>query len=70
MITKYAGPAPPSGDGPHRYVILVFGQPAKFKAPAGLTDPGTAVALYDFPKYVQVRATASIVNVLSLTHLK
>jgi hypothetical protein len=53
VITKYAGPAPPNGDGPHRYVILVYSQPSGFKAPSGLTQPGTGVALYNFPQYVQ-----------------
>jgi len=30
----YAGPAPPSGTGPHRYTILLFQQPANFTAPS------------------------------------
>lgn len=30
----YAGPAPASGSGPHRYTILLYGQPDSFTAPS------------------------------------
>lgn len=30
----YAGPAPPSGSGPHRYTILLYAQPTSFTAPS------------------------------------
>lgn len=42
-IVEYAGPAPPSGDGPHRYVFLLFNQPSEFAAPEGLNNKNTPV---------------------------
>ncbi|KAL1409629.1 hypothetical protein Q8F55_003625 [Vanrija albida] len=42
-IVEYAGPAPPSGDGPHRYVFLLFNQPSDFAAPAGFNNTNTPV---------------------------
>jgi len=38
VITKYAGPAPPAGSGPHRYTILVYVQPPSFTAPPELSS--------------------------------
>ena len=35
-ITAYAGPAPPAGSGPHRYVVLAYVQPTEFAPPASL----------------------------------
>ncbi|KZP24857.1 PEBP-like protein [Athelia psychrophila] len=52
-ITAYAGPAPPSGSGPHRYVILLYSQPSSFTPPANLSTAGVAVSTYDFPAYVK-----------------
>jgi len=51
-ITNYAGPAPPAGSGPHRYVILLYTQPDSFTPPANLSTT-TGVAKFDFPQYVQ-----------------
>jgi len=51
VITDYAGPAPPVGSGPHRYVILIYTQPANFTPPANLSST-TPVGTYDFPAYV------------------
>jgi len=51
VITAYAGPAPPAGSGPHRYVILLYTQPDNFTAPANL-PPGSAVSVFDFLDYV------------------
>ncbi|KDQ59411.1 hypothetical protein JAAARDRAFT_126989 [Jaapia argillacea MUCL 33604] len=48
-ITDYAGPAPASGSGPHRYVIMLWNQPATFKSPAGTT---TGVGLFNLTDYV------------------
>ncbi|KAF9520103.1 hypothetical protein BS47DRAFT_1357811 [Hydnum rufescens UP504] len=31
-VIPYAGPAPPSGIGPHRYTVLLYAQPANFTA--------------------------------------
>ena len=47
-ITDYAGPAPPSGSGPHRYVVLAFEQPANFTPPAALSTAGTGVGRFEF----------------------
>jgi hypothetical protein len=33
-VVAYAGPAPPSGTGPHRYISLVYAQPSDFKVPS------------------------------------
>ncbi|KAF9264921.1 PEBP-like protein [Marasmius fiardii PR-910] len=38
-ITSYAGPGPSEGSGPHRYVIILYQQPAEFIAPADFRDP-------------------------------
>jgi len=51
-ITNYAGPAPPSGSGPHRYVILLYTQPDSFTPPANLSTT-TGVGKFNFPQYVQ-----------------
>jgi len=51
-VTAYAGPAPASGSGPHRYVILLYTQPSTFTPPANLSTAGVAVGTYDFPAYV------------------
>ncbi|KAL9933615.1 hypothetical protein V8E36_007273 [Tilletia maclaganii] len=40
-VTRYFGPAPPQGSGPHRYMHLVVAQPANFRAPAALSQPNT-----------------------------
>jgi hypothetical protein len=50
-ITQYAGPAPPAGSGPHRYVVLIYAQPPNFVAPAELSQPNTPVAVFDLAKY-------------------
>lgn len=46
-IQEYAGPAPPQGSGPHRYVIMAFAQPENFTAPEGLNEPGVAVGRFE-----------------------
>jgi len=52
-VTAYAGPAPPAGTGPHRYVILLYTQPDNFSPPANLSQVGAGVSVFDFPEYVQ-----------------
>lgn len=47
----YAGPAPPSGSGPHRYTILLYAQPASFKAPSS-PAPNSGVHLINLATYV------------------
>ncbi|KAK0525948.1 hypothetical protein OC834_002556 [Tilletia horrida] len=41
LVTRYFGPAPPAGSGPHRYMHLVLAQPADFRPPADLSQPNT-----------------------------
>jgi len=47
----YAGPAPASGSGPHRYTILLFQQPSNFTAPAS-PAPNSGVHEIDLATYV------------------
>jgi len=47
---KYAGPGPAAGSGPHRYIWLVYPQPANFTVPA-TPAKGGSVALFDLAKY-------------------
>ncbi|KAF5376533.1 hypothetical protein D9757_008288 [Collybiopsis confluens] len=51
-ITSYAGPAPPEGSGPHRYVVILMQQPASFSPPTDL-QPNAGVAKFDFNGYVK-----------------
>ncbi|CAD7067010.1 unnamed protein product [Tilletia caries] len=41
LVTRYFGPAPPAGSGPHRYMHLVVAQPSNFRAPSELSQPNT-----------------------------
>jgi len=52
-ITNYAGPAPPSGSGPHRYVILLLPQPSGFSPPANLSTPNTPVSTFFLTNYIE-----------------
>jgi hypothetical protein len=52
-ITAYAGPAPPSGSGPHRYTIVVYTQGANFAPPQNLSSLVPGVELFNFPDYVK-----------------
>jgi len=52
-VTPYAGPAPPSGTGPHRYVILLYTQPDSFSPPTNLSTANTSVSVFNFPAYVK-----------------
>ncbi|BEJ13955.1 hypothetical protein CspHIS471_0311290 [Cutaneotrichosporon sp. HIS471] len=36
-IRSYAGPGPAAGSGAHRYVLLMYREPAQFKAPEGFS---------------------------------
>jgi len=51
-ITQYAGPAPPAGTGPHRYVILIYLQPANFAAPTEFSKPNMGVSVFNLGDYV------------------
>ncbi|KAG8734437.1 hypothetical protein FRC10_011748, partial [Ceratobasidium sp. 414] len=50
-VVAYAGPNPPSGSGPHRYIWLAYAQPSNFTAPA-TPAPGSGVALFNLTQYV------------------
>ncbi|KAH9057646.1 hypothetical protein EDB87DRAFT_1629713 [Lactarius vividus] len=53
-VTDYAGPAPPEGSGPHRYVILLLPQPSTFSPPANLTQPNVGVSVFHLTDYISV----------------
>jgi len=50
-VVAYAGPAPPSGSGPHRYITLVYPQPDTF-TPPGTPAAGSGVALFNLTQYL------------------
>jgi phosphatidylethanolamine-binding protein len=52
-ITEYAGPAPPAGSGPHRYIIVIYAQGDNFTPPQDLSGPVPGVERFSFPDYVQ-----------------
>ncbi|KZT42102.1 PEBP-like protein, partial [Sistotremastrum suecicum HHB10207 ss-3] len=60
-ITDYASPFPAAGSGSHRYVILLYSQPASFTPPANLSTPGVPVSAYDFNSYVQTTGLGPLV---------
>ncbi|BGP12678.1 hypothetical protein JCM10213_008815 [Rhodosporidiobolus nylandii] len=48
-LTKYLGPAPPAGSGPHRYVFLVYKQPLDHTPELGVdAEERPSFALRDF----------------------
>lgn len=51
-VTDYAGPAPPEGSGPHRYVILLLPQPSTFSPPANLSQPNVGVSVFHLTDYI------------------
>jgi len=51
-ITSYAGPAPASGSGAHRYVILLYSQPSSFSPPSNMTQPGAGVGVFNLESFV------------------
>ena len=46
VVTDYFPPAPPVGTGVHRYVIMLFDQPASYSAPANLSTPNVGPDLF------------------------
>ncbi|ORX34585.1 phosphatidylethanolamine-binding protein [Kockovaella imperatae] len=60
-ITDYAGPAPPGGSGPHRYVFMVYYQPDSFQAPANLSTANTPVSTFFVSQYVQESGLGALV---------
>jgi len=61
QVTQYAGPAPPTGSGPHRYTIVIYSQPDTFTPPANLSSANVGVSTFDFPAYVQSTGLGPIV---------
>jgi len=51
-VTDYAGPAPPEGSGPHRYVILLLPQPSGFSPPSNLSGPNVPVSVFHLTDYI------------------
>lgn len=54
-LTAYRGPRPPAGDGPHRYTLLLFDQPANFTIPsefAAFVGPEAQRPFFNFTRFV------------------
>ncbi|KAJ3770991.1 phosphatidylethanolamine-binding protein [Lentinula raphanica] len=60
-ITSYAGPAPASGSGPHRYVVILYQQPASFSPPSDLSQPNLGVSKFDLNGYVKDSQLGAVV---------
>ncbi|KAF8876516.1 phosphatidylethanolamine-binding protein [Gymnopilus junonius] len=61
VITRYAGPAPAAGSGPHRYVVLLYAQPSTFKAPPAYSQSNIGVSTFDFNAYVQESGLGALI---------
>lgn len=51
-VTEYAGPAPASGSGAHRYVILLLPQGSDFTPPANLSTANVGVSVFNLEDYI------------------
>ncbi|THH07259.1 hypothetical protein EW146_g9374 [Bondarzewia mesenterica] len=51
-VTSYAGPAPASGSGTHRYVILLLPQSSNFSPPQNLSTAGVGVSVFNLEDYI------------------
>ncbi|KAE9406484.1 PEBP-like protein [Gymnopus androsaceus JB14] len=60
-ITSYAGPAPASGSGPHRYVVILLQQPSSFSPPSDFSQPNIGVSMFDFNGYVKDSQLGAVV---------
>jgi len=60
-VTEYAGPAPASGSGPHRYVILLLSQPSNFSPPANLSSANVGVSVFELTDYISTSNLGPIV---------
>jgi len=60
-VTAYAGPAPPAGTGPHRYVILLYTQPDSFTPPTNLSQANTPVSVFNLPDYIKTSNMGALV---------
>jgi len=61
-ITEYAGPAPASGSGPHRYTILLYQQSSAFTAPDGFNTPNIGVSTFVLNDYTKNANLGAIVG--------
>ena len=52
LSTDYTGPGPAEGSGPHRYVLIIYNQPADFSPPSDLTAAGVGLGTFSFSSYV------------------
>ncbi|KAF5358218.1 hypothetical protein D9756_001812 [Leucocoprinus leucothites] len=52
VTTRYWGPWPPAGSGPHRYVIMLYSQPDSFAPPSDFAGTDMPVAPMDWNAYV------------------
>jgi len=66
-VTDYAGPAPASGSGAHRYVIMLYEQPSTFTAPSGLNTANVGVSTFDFSSYVKSSGLGPLVAAIYFT---
>ncbi|GMK53565.1 hypothetical protein CspeluHIS016_0101510 [Cutaneotrichosporon spelunceum] len=51
-VRSYAGPGPAAGSGAHRYVLIMYREPAEFKAPEGFAAPINDVISFKLSDYV------------------
>ncbi|CAA7265467.1 unnamed protein product [Cyclocybe aegerita] len=51
-LTEYRGPNPPAGSDPHRYIFLIYAQPAGFDAQTAVT-PDTAIANFNLSAFAE-----------------
>jgi phosphatidylethanolamine-binding protein (PEBP) family uncharacterized protein len=58
-VTEYAGPAPASGSGVHRYVILLLPQPSTFSPPANLSSANVGVSVFELTDYISTSNLAA-----------
>ncbi|KAL9714892.1 hypothetical protein Ac2012v2_001552 [Leucoagaricus gongylophorus] len=52
VTTRYWGPWPPAGSGPHRYVVMLYSQPDNFAPPSEFAGNDMPVEPMDWNAYV------------------
>jgi len=60
-ITPYGGPFPPDTDSAHRYVFLLYEQPASFAPSGDLATPGQPIAAFDVNGYATSSQLGAVV---------
>jgi hypothetical protein len=66
-ITEYAGPAPPSGSGPHRYVVILYAQPSTFTPPKAFSEPNIGVSVFDVNAYAKDSGLGAVIAATYIT---